>query len=88
MGETMKQSDFDRPYVKVFKDITHWHEHEIHGRISAVLGINTWEISNAKLADPHTRDGYHLDLTINFPTREDYERCVSTIIAVLQMEPC
>ena len=72
-------------YKKVINRISHWHEHEIHDRISEILGFNSWEIGTPRYvrSDPSEE----IDLTLDFPTREDYERCVAAIIEVRNMDP-
>ena len=73
-------------YKKVFEKISHWHEHEIHDRISVILGYDTWE-----LGSPYYKEGRseneEIDLLIKFSCREDYEKCVATIVEILSKEP-
>ncbi len=69
-------------YKKVVENITHWHEHEIHDRISAILGYDTWKIGTAFYVDIDT-----INLLLEFPSREDYERCVAAIVEVCGTVP-
>lgn len=68
-------------YPKVINRISHWHEHEIHDRISEILGFDTWTIGRAVYV-PGRERSEEIDLHLDFPTREDYEKCVATIIEV------
>ncbi len=73
-------------YKKVFEKISHWHEHEIHDRISAILGIDTWKIA-IPYYNANCKENEEIDLLINFPSREDYEKCVATIVEALSLKP-
>jgi hypothetical protein len=73
-------------YEKIFEQISHWHEHEIHDRIGEILGYDTW-----RLGSPYYKEGRpeneEIDLLITFPTQEDYEKCADAIAAVLKRTP-
>lgn len=73
-------------YKKVITRISHWHEHEIHDRISEILGFDTWTIGRPIYVDGRATSE-EIDLHMEFPTREDYERCVSVIIEVQDINP-
>jgi hypothetical protein len=73
-------------YLKVINRISHWHEHEIHDRISEILGFDTWTIGTPRYFNDRERDE-EIDLTLEFSCQEDYERCVAVIIEVRNLTP-
>ncbi len=66
-------------YKRVIENISHWHEHEIHDRISPILGYDTWKIGTAYYK---ANAGDTLDLLLEFRSFEEYEQCVAAIVAV------
>jgi hypothetical protein len=73
-------------YKRVINRISHWHEHEIHDRITPILGFDSWTIGKPVYVNGRDKDE-EIDLTLDFPTREDYERCVAVIVEVRNQVP-
>ena len=73
-------------YRKVFEKISHWHEHEIHDHITGILGYDTWMLGSAIYVKGR-QENEEIDLLIEFPCREDYEKCVAVIVAILEKQP-
>jgi hypothetical protein len=73
-------------YKKVISRISHWHEHEIHDRMSEILGYSTWRLGKPMYVNGR-QSHEELDLHLEFDSREDYERCVAAIIEARNINP-